>query len=138
MNTEIQTQSETVSESEALVLREDNEGLVTLTLNRPRQFNALSEEVLAALQEELDRIAEDQQARLVVIAGNGKAFCAGHDLKQMSAKREEDYYRTLFKQCSKMMLTLNQAPTGDRQGPGDSHGGRVPAGGRLRPRSGCR
>ena len=61
MNTEIQTQSETVSESEALVLREDNEGLVTLTLNRPRQFNALSEEVLAALQEELDRIAEDQQ-----------------------------------------------------------------------------
>ena len=110
MNTEIQTQSETVSESEALVLREDNEGLVTLTLNRPRQFNALSEEVLAALQVELDRIAEDQQARLVVIAGNGKAFCAGHDLKQMSAKREEDYYRTLFKQCSKMMLTLNQMP----------------------------
>ena len=50
MNTEIQTQSETVSESEALVLREENEGLVTLTLNRPRQFNALSEEVLAALQ----------------------------------------------------------------------------------------
>ena len=110
MNTEIQTQSETVSESEALVLREDNEGLVTLTLNRPRQFNALSKEVLAALQEELDRIAEDQQARLVVIAGNGKAFCAGHDLKQMRAKREEDYYRTLFKQCSKMMLTLNQMP----------------------------
>ena len=110
MNKEIQTQFETVSESEALVLREDNEGLVTLTLNRPRQFNALSEEVLAALQEELDRIAEDQQARLVVIAGNGKAFCAGHDLKQMSAKREEDYYRTLFTQCSKMMLTLNQMP----------------------------
>ena len=74
MNTEIQTQSETVSESEALVLREDNEGLVTLTLNRPRQFNALSEEVLAALQEELDRIAEDQQARLVVIAGNGNCL----------------------------------------------------------------
>ncbi|MEC7131643.1 MAG: enoyl-CoA hydratase, partial [SAR324 cluster bacterium] len=67
-------------------------------------------EVLAALQEELDRIAEDQQARLVVIAGNGKAFCAGHDLKQMRAKREEDYYRNLFKQCSKMMLTLNQMP----------------------------
>ena len=62
MNTEIQTQSETVSESEALVLCEDNEGLVTLTLNRPSQFNALSEEVLAALQKELDRIAEDQQA----------------------------------------------------------------------------
>ena len=101
MNTEIQTQSETVSESEALVLREDNEGLVTLTLNRPRQFNALSEEVLAALQEELDRIAEDQQARLVVIAGNGKAFCAGHDLKQMSAKREEDYYRTSSSSAAK-------------------------------------
>ena len=88
MNTEIQTQSETVSESEALVLREDNEGLVTLTLNRPRQFNALSEEVLAALQEELDRIAEDQQSRLVVIAGNGKAFCAGHDLKQEAEENQ--------------------------------------------------
>ena len=61
MNTEIQTQSETVSESEALVLREDNEGLVTLTLNRPRQFNALSEVVFAALLEDLVRIAEDQR-----------------------------------------------------------------------------
>ena len=87
MNTEILNKKETIDESEALVLCEENEGLVTLTLNRPRQFNALSEEVLAALQQELDRIAEDQNARLVVIAGNGKAFCAGHDLKQMRACR---------------------------------------------------
>ena len=110
MNSEILNPKESEIESEALVVREEKEGLVTLTLNRPRQFNALSEEVLAALQNELDLIADDPNARMVVITGNGKAFCAGHDLKQMRSCREEDYYRTLFKQCSKMMLTLNQMP----------------------------
>ncbi|MFN7346741.1 MAG: enoyl-CoA hydratase/isomerase family protein, partial [Betaproteobacteria bacterium] len=57
-------------------------GVVRLTLNRPAQFNSLSEEMLAALQDALDRIAADESARVVVLAGAGKAFCAGHDLKQ--------------------------------------------------------
>ena len=99
MNSEILNPKESEIELESLVVREEKEGLVTLTLNRPRQFNALSEEVLTALQNELDLIADDPNARMVVIAGNGKAFCAGHDLKQMRSCREEDYYRILFKKC---------------------------------------
>jgi enoyl-CoA hydratase/carnithine racemase len=61
---------------------------VRLTLNRPAQFNSLSEEMLAALGTALERIAQDASARVVVLAGAGKAFCAGHDLKQMKARQE--------------------------------------------------
>ena len=72
--------------TEPLVLRStDPRGVVTLTLNRPSAFNALSEAMLAALQSELDGVAADPQVRVVVIAAQGKAFCAGHDLKEMRA-----------------------------------------------------
>jgi enoyl-CoA hydratase/carnithine racemase len=71
---------------EPLVLRtQDAGGVVTLRLNRPQAFNALSEAMLAQLQRELDTIASDEFARVVVIAAEGKAFCAGHDLKEMRA-----------------------------------------------------
>ena len=83
---------------------------MTLTLNRPKQYNALSEAMLSALQEALDDIGEDESARVVVLAGAGKAFCAGHDLKEMRAKPDQEYYRRLFKQCSRMMLTMNRIP----------------------------
>ena len=63
----------------------DARGVVTLTLDRPQSFNALSEGMLAALQAELDAVATDESARAVVIAATGKAFCAGHDLKEMRA-----------------------------------------------------
>ena len=76
----------------------DDRGVVTLTLNRPQQFNALSEEMLSALQSELEAVAGDAGARVVVIAGKGKAFCPGHDLKQMKANPSIDYYRQLV--CS--------------------------------------
>ncbi len=98
------------STGEAPVLRENRAGVTTLTLNRPKQFNALSEEVLTALQTELDDIATDQSVRLVVLAAKGKAFCAGHNLKEMRANPQQEYYDTLFQQCSKMMLTINQMP----------------------------
>lgn len=88
----------------------DARGVVRLTLNRPRQFNALSEEMLAALQAELDAIAADPQARVVVIAGQGKAFCAGHDLKQMRANPSQEYYEELFARCSQVMLTIQRMP----------------------------
>lgn len=88
----------------------DARGAVRLTLNRPRQFNALSEEMLAALQAELDAIAADPQARVVVIAGQGKAFCAGHDLKQMRANPSQEYYEELFARCSQVMLTIQRMP----------------------------
>ena len=84
--------------------------MVTLTLNRPHAFNALSEAMLAGLQRELDAIAQDESVRVVVLAAQGKAFCAGHDLKEMRAAPSLDYYERLFAQCSDMMLTIQQLP----------------------------
>ena len=109
------TQKDTsvVTEHEPLVIRQDsrdNSGVVTLTLNNPKQFNALSVALLSALQKELDAIAEDQTIRVVVIAAEGKAFCAGHNLKEMRAHSDRAFHQALFNQCSQMMLTLNRMP----------------------------
>jgi enoyl-CoA hydratase/carnithine racemase len=88
----------------------DARGVYTLTLNRPENFNALSGEMIAALQTALDVVATDDAARAVVIAANGKAFCPGHNLKDMVANPSLAYYQTLFAQCSKMMLTIARLP----------------------------
>jgi enoyl-CoA hydratase/carnithine racemase len=96
--------------SEALLLRHDANGVATLTLNRPKQYNALSEELLAELQSTLETIEADAAVRVVVIAGNGNAFCAGHDLKQMRANPSKAYYDQLFAACSQFMLTLARIP----------------------------
>jgi enoyl-CoA hydratase/carnithine racemase len=95
---------------ERILLRSDAQGVATLTLNRPKQYNALSEQLLAELQSGLEQIEKDESVRVVVIAGNGAAFCAGHDLKQMRANPSKDYYQKLFAQCSRMMLTLTRIP----------------------------
>lgn len=96
---------------EPVVLREDrDDGITTLTLNRPNQYNALSEELLAALQQRTDELMNDDSVRVVILAGNGKAFSAGHDLKEMRSKHDEEYYRRLFKQCSNVMLGLLSLP----------------------------
>ena len=88
----------------------DPRGVVTLTLNRPQAFNALSEGMLEALQRELDRVAVDTTARVVVIAAAGKAFCAGHDLKEMRAEPSLGYYERLFALCGRMMMTVQKLP----------------------------
>jgi enoyl-CoA hydratase/carnithine racemase len=88
----------------------DARGVVTLTLNRPHAFNALSEEMLSALQEELDALSGDETVRALVLGAGGKAFCAGHDLRQMRAQPSRDYYQRLFEQCSRMMLSLRRLP----------------------------
>lgn len=97
-----------MSESDVPMLlhTRDARGVHTLTLNAPRRFNVLSEAMLAALQGALDEIAGDAQARVVVIAAEGRAFCAGHDLKEMRANPELAYYQALFARCSKLMLTI--------------------------------
>jgi enoyl-CoA hydratase/carnithine racemase len=96
---------------EPLVKRErDARGVVALTLNRPQAFNALSEALLTALQRELDALETDPGARVLVLAGAGKAFCAGHDLREMRAQPSLGYYQRLFTQCSTMMLTLRRLP----------------------------
>lgn len=95
---------------EAFVLCQTDGGIVTLTLNRPKQYNALSQAMLAALQAELDRIAADKTVRVVVIAGSGPAFCAGHDLKEMRAHTDQAFHQALFAQCGRVMLTINRMP----------------------------
>jgi len=88
----------------------DARGVVTLTLDRPDAFNALSTGMLDALQAELDRIAADASARVVILAAAGKAFSAGHDLKQMRAEPSQAYYEALFAQCARVMLTIQRLP----------------------------
>ncbi|MGE5651850.1 MAG: enoyl-CoA hydratase [Bacillota bacterium] len=92
------------------VLKSVIDGVATLTLNRGDRFNPLSEEMMAALQAELDTLKADDSVRVVVLAASGKAFCAGHDLKQMRAQPSHEYYRKLFNQCSKMMLAIQHMP----------------------------
>jgi len=97
--------------SESPVLHtQDARGVVTLTLNRPKAFNALSEAMLEAMQAEIDRVATDETARVVVIAAAGRAFCAGHDLKEMRAQPTLAYQERLFAQCAHMMLSLQRLP----------------------------
>ncbi|MEO8922813.1 MAG: enoyl-CoA hydratase [Caldimonas sp.] len=88
----------------------DARGVVMLTLDRAASFNALSEGMLAALQGELDGVAGDESVRAVVIAASGKAFSAGHDLKEMRAEPSQAYYEQLFAQCARVMLTLQRLP----------------------------
>jgi enoyl-CoA hydratase/carnithine racemase len=96
---------------EPVVLRsQDERGVVTLTLNRPHAFNALSETMLAELQRKFEAIAKAELVRVVVLSAGGKAFCAGHDLKEMRAKPSLQYYEGLFKQCSEMMLGIQRLP----------------------------
>ena len=96
--------------AEPILLREDAGGMCTLTLNRPDDYNALSEAMLGELQSALDAIAADRSVRVVVLAARGKAFCAGHDLKEMRAKPDQGYYEALFKKCSRMMVSITRLP----------------------------
>lgn len=98
-----------------ILLRSDENAVATLTLNRPGALNALSEEMLTALQGALEVIAEDRSVRVVVLKGAGKVFCAGHDLKQMTAARQAEdggraYFGDLFTQCGKVMTTITKLP----------------------------
>jgi enoyl-CoA hydratase/carnithine racemase len=95
---------------EPVLLTSVNGGIATLTLNRPRQYNALSSELLSALHRELDRIALDAAVRVVVIRGAGNAFCAGHDLKEMRSLPSQPQVDALFANCSAMMQKLVALP----------------------------
>jgi enoyl-CoA hydratase/carnithine racemase len=95
---------------EPVVLTSVRDGIARLTLNRPRQFNAISMEVLVAMDQALTGIAADPAARVVVIEGNGAAFSGGHDLKEMMANRSEPFIGALFEQCSRVMLMLQALP----------------------------
>ena len=96
---------------DALVLHDrDARGVITLTLNRPQAFNALSEAMLDSLQSAMERVAADPGARVLVIAAAGRAFCSGHDLKEMRAAPSLAYYERLFAKCSSMMMAIQKLP----------------------------
>ena len=95
---------------ESLVLREDTGGIATLALNRPAQFNAINGAMLTALQSSLDAIAGDASVRVVVIAGTGRAFSPGHDLKELLANSNESFVGDLFRRCCNVMLSIRRLP----------------------------
>ena len=92
------------------LLREDRDGVATLVLHRPTRQNALSEALIGALQGAADELAADASVRVVVLAGSGPAFCAGHDLREMRARPDLDHYRDLFARCARMMRALAELP----------------------------
>lgn len=97
--------------SEQLVqLQQDERGVAWLTLNDPQRFNALGQDMLAALLQTLGELAQQPQLRALVLAAEGKAFCAGHNLKEMSAHPDAAWYQQLFAQCSRVMLALQKLP----------------------------
>ncbi len=101
---------ETDAQTGAVVLRSDRNGVATLTLNRPKQYNALSRAVLEALSAELNAVAADESVRVVVIAAAGRAFCSGHDLKELRSLATEAEVRELFTLCSTVMQQLVALP----------------------------
>lgn len=99
----------------AILERSDTGAIARLKMNAPERLNALSDEMLAALQSELDAVREDRSIRVVVLSGAGKAFCAGHDLKQMTQGRQASdgglsYFQNLFDRCAKMMMSIQSLP----------------------------
>jgi len=96
--------------SEPVLLREDRDGVCTLTMNRPQQMNLLTTEMLSALEREFQSVKADRAVRVVILAGAGKGFCAGHDLKEIRALKEQPKIEALFNQCSRMMQTIPVLP----------------------------
>lgn len=99
----------------AILERRDTNAVAYLTMNAPERLNALSDEMLAALQAEFDALSEDRSIRAIVLSGTGKGFCAGHDIAQMTAGRQAEdggkaYFQDLFARCTKVMLTIRALP----------------------------
>ena len=94
----------------SLVLRRDDGGVATLTLNRPQARNALSVAMMSAIEDALDAIANDRSVKVVVLAASGPGFCAGHDLRELRATPDRQYYEAVFAQCSRMMTGIVKLP----------------------------
>ena len=92
------------------VVTEVRDGVCTVTMNRGDRFNPLSTSMIAALDEAFDAIAADANARVVVLTGAGRAFCAGHDLTEMRAHIDHAWQRALFDRCTAMMMKMTQLP----------------------------
>lgn len=98
-----------------ILIREDAGAVATLTMNTPETLNALSEDMIDALQTQFDSLMENRSTRVVILRGTGKAFCAGHNLKEMTAARQAEdggkqYWLDLFAKCTKMMTSIPKLP----------------------------
>ncbi len=98
-----------------ILLRNDTDAIATLTLNTPKSLNALSDAMLAALKAQFESLAQDENIRVVILKGAGKVFCAGHDLKEMTAGRQAEdkgraYFSDLFSRCAEVMLMIRNLP----------------------------
>ena len=102
--------SSLTTSADALLICETTDGVATLTLNRPGQFNALSSALIDEMQSMLIRAATDPGIRVVVLAARGRGFCAGHDLKEIRAMADVAEVEALFARCSRMMMTLTRLP----------------------------
>ncbi len=102
--------TDATSGDQSILLRSDANGIATLTLNRPKQYNALSTGLMSEVQAVLEDLREDRSVKVVILQGAGKGFCAGHDLKEMRAGDGRAYFEAVFKQCSKMMLSITRLP----------------------------
>ena len=100
----------TTTTADTVLIYETTDGIVTLTLNRPGQFNALSGALIDEMQAMLDRVAADASVRVVVLAARGRGFCSGHDLKEIRAMADVAEVEALFARCSRMMMTLTRLP----------------------------
>jgi len=95
---------------EPILINQIEGSIARITLNRPGQYNALSKELLTELQTALDAIADNESVNVVILAGNGKAFCAGHDLKEMRSSEDREFHQALFQQCGGVMQTIANMP----------------------------
>lgn len=95
---------------EPVLISQIENNIARITLNRPNQYNALSKQLLTELQATLDTIASDDSVNVVILAANGKAFCAGHDLKEMRSSEDREFHQALFQQCGKVMQTIANMP----------------------------
>ena len=98
------------NKEECVIAEQISVGVTRLVMNRPDSFNALSAEMLSALESALLTASSDQNCRVVVLAASGKAYCAGHDLREMRSNPDENFYTTLFAQCSRLMMKLQTMP----------------------------
>lgn len=98
------------TQTEAILLVDQRDGIATVTLNRPRQYNALSQALLLELRDAFTALAKDENVRVVILTGSGKAFCAGHDLKEIRASDDAGTHHALFSLCSEVMLQITRLP----------------------------
>lgn len=96
--------------SESLVIRKDLDGISHLIINRPKSYNALSISCMEVLKDKIEAIAQDSSIKVVILSGSGKGFCAGHDLKEMRANPEREFYELIFDTCERIMMSIINCP----------------------------